>query len=396
MYMKNHKEVEKVYLAKGRKWPELQFYYVDGTRGSKALHCDWKTANKILEKIRNRIALGNFEMRDFFTLKVKSITLADASIEYIDKRDRDVRINKLSKNTLNTDYFSLKILIEVVGKKILVGKINKDVILKFMLVLKEEKKNQYGVNYSDSSIRVYLKHLSSFFSWAIDQGYATSNPIIGIVKPLEKGKQAGNMKLLNQEYLKKLREYLQKKPEWQLDVLNFSLGTGARRGEIIKVKKKDLVNLKVKGGKKYLIRLNGKGGKTRLVPIGNECLKLVKKRIKYLSNEKERERILEKQVSSGIKKRYRYRWQQEYLFFEICDDKSISKAIMKARRHCGVPESITFHSARHTYATHLIAEGVDIKVLKELLGHVDLETTEIYTHVLNEHMLQQVEAVTEL
>jgi integron integrase len=65
------------------------------------------------------------------------------------------------------------------------------------------------------------------------------------------------------------------------------------------------------------------------------------------------------------------------------DASSLQKAVRSAARECGIPRRITCHTLRHSFATHLLEAGYDIRTVQELLGHKDVRTTMIYTHVLN-------------
>ena len=65
------------------------------------------------------------------------------------------------------------------------------------------------------------------------------------------------------------------------------------------------------------------------------------------------------------------------------DEKSIGRSIRNAARRVGIMKHITSHTLRHSFATHLIENGYDIRTVQELLGHKDVKTTMIYTHVLN-------------
>ncbi|RZM26976.1 MAG: site-specific tyrosine recombinase XerD [Pedobacter sp.] len=132
----------------------------------------------------------------------------------------------------------------------------------------------------------------------------------------------------------------------------------------------ELVNLKISEvyEDEGFIKVIGKGNAERLVPIGNSALKLLKI---YLH---------EVRVHIKIKEGY-----QDYIFLNN-SGKNLSriyvfKTIKALAEKAGINKSISPHTFRHSFATHLIEGGADLRAVQEMLGHVSITTTEIYTHL---------------
>ena len=135
----------------------------------------------------------------------------------------------------------------------------------------------------------------------------------------------------------------------------------------------ELVNLKISDIDFYnkKIRVLGKGNKERIVLFGNRCEHLLERYIK------ESRAVLNKK-------------KVEYLFLNNLGQnisvRSIENIIDKIEKEACLKFSISPHVFRHTFATHLLDNGADLNSVKELLGHENLNTTAIYTHVSNERL----------
>ncbi len=119
-----------------------------------------------------------------------------------------------------------------------------------------------------------------------------------------------------------------------------------------------------------IVRIMGKGSKERIVPINDYALNALKN---YTDNY--RQALMIKQANN-------------YLFLNNHGTKmtrqGIFKMLKKLCKEKGINKEISPHTLRHTFATHLLQNGADLRVIQELLGHSDISTTQIYTHLSNE------------
>ena len=121
------------------------------------------------------------------------------------------------------------------------------------------------------------------------------------------------------------------------------------------------------------VRITGKGGKERLVPIGDEAVEWIRR---YLGEA--RRSLLAKRGDCAavfVSNRGRALTRQAFWY-----------AIRRLARRAGVSGPLSPHTLRHAFATHLLDHGADLRVVQMLLGHSDLSTTQIYTHVANERL----------
>ena len=154
-------------------------------------------------------------------------------------------------------------------------------------------------------------------------------------------------------------------------MLELLYATGLRISELINLK---FSNIDLNND---LVRVMGKGSKERIVPINDVAHKYLKIYIDDYRNS-----IL------GIK-------QSEYLFISNAKKPITRQGFFKIlKKECelkGIKKDVSPHVLRHSFATHLLANGADIRVIQELLGHSNIVTTEIYTHVVNEKVKKDYE-----
>lgn len=154
-------------------------------------------------------------------------------------------------------------------------------------------------------------------------------------------------------------------------MLELLYATGIRVSELVSLK---LNNIHLE---EDLIRVLGKGSKERISPISSICEKYL--RI-YL--EEHRNALLKNKTS-------------EYVFINNFGNpitrQGFFKNLKAIAKEQGIEKEISPHTLRHSYATHLLSHGADLRIIQELLGHSDISTTEIYTHVVNEKIKSDYE-----
>lgn len=141
----------------------------------------------------------------------------------------------------------------------------------------------------------------------------------------------------------------------------------------------ELVNLQVTNldFRRGLVRVRGKGNKTRLIPVAEFGLDLVRQ---YLEEARDYFPGADREPALFLTRRGGPMTRTNFWY--------LTKRYV---REAGLPRETTPHTLRHSFATHLLQGGADLRVIQEMLGHVSLSTTEIYTHVSPEHLRETFE-----
>jgi len=227
----------------------------------------------------------------------------------------------------------------------------------------------YRKGLDSRSVARHLVTLRNFFRFAQIQEFITVDPSLNLESPKIRRTLPGYLRLEEVERL--LAQPDAKTPLGLRDraMLEVLYSTGLRVSELIGLRVTDL------DPKVGCIRCIGKGDKERIVPAGRKALGMVEK---YLHNA--RPKLLGKGVASPA-------------LFVNRNGHSLSrvgvwKILSAYGRRAGLRMALTPHMLRHSFATHLLERGADLRSVQLMLGHADISTTQIYTHVVEERLKQ--------
>lgn len=212
-----------------------------------------------------------------------------------------------------------------------------------------------------SSLRITTVHLKIFFRWLVGREKLEMDP----AEPLMAPKADQSLpETLNASELEKLLESID--PAQMLGrrdraILELFYAAGLRLSELCNVR------LEMVDFEEGFIRIKGKGGKTRIVRVGKKAREAIDD---YLANE--RPPLISKKSTS-------------HLFLSVrgtlLSPDRVRQIVKERAKFAGIDQNLYPHLLRHSFATHLLEGGADLRVIQELLGHADISTTQIYTHV---------------
>lgn len=269
----------------------------------------------------------------------------------------------LAENTISayrTDLLQYINFLKSINKT--VDNVTHEDITEFLWQLKEN-------NIKPNSLYRKTSCISQFHKFLVSEGITNNNPTEFLTKPKLQRKLP---QVLTVEEVDKLLNFIPKKRF--NDVRNKAMievlyATGMRVSELVSLKF-DQVDL----GNKF-IRVIGKGGKERVVLLNNKSVQAIKEWLKI------------RQKKFGNKNLGEY---NNYIFLSKLG-KPISRIdfweqLKNYVKQAGIVKNVSPHTLRHSFATHMLKYGADLRVVQELLGHADISTTQIYTQVDRQHL----------
>ncbi len=219
---------------------------------------------------------------------------------------------------------------------------------------------------SPKSIARKIASVKSFYRYLLKTDQIESNPAAGLQAPR---REQPLPKFIQKEVLAKV--FLpSEEDDWQTErdrtMLELLYSTGIRLSELVAL---DLEDVELD---RLTVRVFGKGGKARIVPLGKTAADAIKN---YLKERAIRLKEVKGESPLFISKRGRR-----------ISPRTVQSRLKRLFESVSIGSGFTPHLMRHTFATHLLDSGADIRAVKELLGHASLSSTQIYTHLKTEKM----------
>jgi integrase/recombinase XerC len=235
------------------------------------------------------------------------------------------------------------------------------------LVIREFLAYLYGQNYTKSTTARKLATLRSFYKFLMRRNIVSASPLSTIRTPKQDKRLP---KCLDLEQVQKLLEapgdadLLSARDKAMLEVLYSS---GIRVSELVEL---EMGDLDLQEG---VLRVKGKGRKDRLTPIGSQAIKALQRYFELRAQEPK---------CQGASAAHVFLNKHG----ETLSTRSVRRKLDKYLMQAGLDPGISPHTLRHSFATHLLNNGADLRSVQELLGHQSLSTTQIYTHLTTSRM----------
>jgi integrase/recombinase XerD len=227
-------------------------------------------------------------------------------------------------------------------------------------------------NIAESTAARKLSALRQFYKFLLGEGILKDNPTANLESP----RRARLLpKILSEDDVTRLMVLASDKAKEKPSFKSFRLralietlyATGLRSSELLTLPRNAAHN------ERRFIIVKGKGGSERMVPLSNPALEAIKDYVVYLELEEK---------YKGNKFLFPSRGQDGHLsrirLYQLLKNLSFEAGIS--------PQNISAHVLRHAFATHLLSNGADLRSVQKMLGHADISTTQIYTHVLDERL----------
>ena len=224
-------------------------------------------------------------------------------------------------------------------------------------------------NFSNKNTRSQARSISAlkgFFNYLLFEGKINSSPLNDIESPKIENKLP---EVLTEDEIKRLISSVKIDSEFgqrNKAIIEVLYGTGIRVSELTELKMSNIFF------NENIVKVTGKGNRERFVPLG----KIASIEIKKYLNDREKLKVDSKFSDILFLNRYGRQLTRSMIF----------KVINDSSKNAGIDKKISPHTLRHSYATHLLKNGADLRTIQLILGHESITTTEIYTHLDTFHL----------
>lgn len=282
-----------------------------------------------------------------------------------------LRLEKsLSENTLSNYLFDLDRFINYLKEEQSIENVNDvtDKTIESYVYYLRNKKSKTGDYYSIKSINRHISSLKTFFKYLLAEKNIETNPTDIIDSPKTSRKLPD---VLTIQEIDKMFMQTNLDDKYELRdraIMETMYASGLRVSETVNLR---INNIFFKEG---ILRVFGKGSKERIVPIGSSAIRFINQ---YLENSRP---YFAKSISEDfVFLNFRGKYLSRMAIWNI---------IQKYSKKAGIKKAMHPHILRHSFATHLLEGGADIRIIQEMLGHSDISTTQIYTHIDREYLIE--------
>lgn len=266
-----------------------------------------------------------------------------------------------SRNTIESYLRDLRRFVAFAGQKGAnrPAQVSRKILREFVFALKD-------LGLSAATIRRTVSAIRTYYGFLLGEGKVENDPSDRLEMPRRGRKLPDTLSVVDVESLLGAPQADEPLAWRDRALLELAYGAGLRVSELVGLKVTDLLL------SEGLVRVFGKGSKERLVPIGRKVIGAVSVYLHQvrpdLDRGKSRERVLLNSRGEPLSRVGAW-------------------GVVKRRaREAGIKKRVTTHTLRHSFATHLLEGGADLRAVQEMLGHADLSTTQIYTHIDREYL----------
>jgi integrase/recombinase XerD len=294
------------------------------------------------------------------------ITVGEAVEKYLTA----MGVRGLSRSSLSTWRRQLKVFAAAVTERLAVAAVSREMLADYARAVREYRYRRgprEPQRLSDTEVYDQLLVVCCFFRWLVRERILLFDPSAA-VRPVWKGRRL-TRNVLSEDLMARLIDSIETTTPIGIRnraMLELLYSTGLRRGELRMLNVTDVAI-----AEKLVEVRHGKGGTTRTVPLGGRAAVIVMRYVEHarplhLVRRDEAALFL---AATAARRGCRISVTQ------------INRIVVEARRAAGIERRVTPHTFRHSFATHLLRAGADLRHLQELLGHARIDTTETYTHV---------------